>query len=209
MAPQDNPLLHSTFRKSLGEYDSRSAYLAMLRKAQTDEVLDRCLYHDLRSYLPMLLHQEDRASMAASIESRVPLLDHRIIEFMATVPPEMKIIGRQPKALLRRAAAGLLPPSIADQRDKGAFQVPTENWFTGALAPALRQIMQSPAAFERGIFDPIELRSGWLGVGGYWTAMSIELWFRIYIDQDKEWLDRVAGAQRGKPDGPVRRPFPT
>lgn len=193
-APLDNPMLLPGFRRSLGGYDSRDDYLAIFRQAKTDELLDRCLYHDLRCYLPILLHQEDRTSMAVSLESRVPLLDHRIIEFLATVPPEQKIVDRQPKALLRKVAHGLVPEQILQRRDKGAFSVPTRQWFTGELAPMVREIILSPRALERGIFDPAELRSGWHGTTGAWAALSLELWFRIYVDRDRELLDRLAVA---------------
>ena len=194
LAPLDNPLLLPGFRQALAGYDSRVEYLAPLRRAQTDQDLDRCLYHDLRSYLPRLLHQEDRASMAVSLESRVPLLDHRIIEYLATVPPEQKVVGREPKALLRRVAARLIPREVVARRDKGAFPVPIAQWFSRDLAPVLHQIIYSPRALERGIFDPVELRSGWHGAGGEWCALSLELWFRLFIDRDREWLDRVASA---------------
>ena len=65
-----------------------------LREAPTDERLDQCLYHDMRFYLPGLLHLEDRVSMSVSLESRVPLLDYRVVELLATVPPEAKVPGR-------------------------------------------------------------------------------------------------------------------
>jgi asparagine synthase (glutamine-hydrolysing) len=198
-APLDNHLLLPGFRRSLGGYDSREDYLAIFRQAKTDEGLDRCLYHDLRCYLPTLLHQEDRTSMAVSLESRVPLLDHRIIEFLATVPPEQKIVDRQPKALLRKVAHGLVPEQILQRRDKGAFAVPTRQWFAGELAPMVKQIVFSPRALERGIFDPAELRSGWHGPAGIWMALSLEMWFRIYIDRDRDILDRIVAARPGSP----------
>jgi asparagine synthase (glutamine-hydrolysing) len=193
-APLENPLLRPEFRRELAGYDSRIEYLAPLRRADTDQDLDRCLYHDLRCYLPGLLHQEDRASMAASLESRVPLLDHRIMEFLATVPPEQKVAGREPKSLLRRVAAGLVPPEIVSRRDKGAFGVPVDRWLFHELAPRFDQIIFSPTALDRGIFDPVELRSGWHGTPGRWSAMSIELWFRLFIDRDRQWLGRIDAA---------------
>lgn len=194
LVPQDNHLLEPTFRRSLGDYDPRIAYLAPFAKARTDQILDRCLYHDLRGYLPQLLHQEDRSSMAVSIESRVPLLDHRIIEFLGTVPPEQKVVERVPKALLRRVATPLLPEAIVQRRDKGAFGVPTERWFAGELKTLVESIVYSPTARARGIFDAVELRSGVHGATGLWSALSFELWHRIHIDQDREWLDRIAPA---------------
>ena len=82
-----NPLLSRQFVSALAGYSPLDDYVAPFRAAQTDEFLDRCLYHDFRCYLPGLLHMEDRMSMSVSVESRVPLLDHHLVEFMATVPP--------------------------------------------------------------------------------------------------------------------------
>ena len=90
-------------------------------KSNTDQTLDKCLYHDLRVYLPALLHLEDRVSMALSIESRVPLLDYRIVEFMATVPPEQKVNGFVPKYLLREAVSALLPQKVCNEETSSDF----------------------------------------------------------------------------------------
>jgi asparagine synthase (glutamine-hydrolysing) len=200
LAPADNPLLSDGFRAQLAGYDPREDYLAPLRHAPTAEVLDKCLYHDLRCYLPALLYQEDRASMSVSLESRVPLLDHRLIEFLATVPPAQKVADRTPKNLLRRFNQGRLPPQVVNRHNKGSFTVPIESWFNGELAPLLERTVFSPAALRRGLFDQQELRSGWHGVNGYWSALSLEVWFRLFIDQDREWLDLVeASSSRPAP----------
>ena len=78
--------------------------------------MTKCLYHDLRIYLPGLLHLEDRASMAVSLESRVPLLDYRIIEFLATVPPEQKVNGLKPKFLIREIASSCFLKKFGEER---------------------------------------------------------------------------------------------
>lgn len=195
-APLDNPALTAAFRRQLAGYDSRDAYLAPLDAARTDHTLDRCLYQDLRSYLPGLLHQEDRASMAVSIESRVPLLDYRVVEFLATVPPDLKVPDRVPKGLLRQVAAPLLPAQVVGRRDKGAFGVPSGDWFRGPLREFLRSVILSPRATERGIFDPRELADPTVSKATLWSAMSLELWFRIYFDRDRELLDRIGEASR-------------
>lgn len=203
--PVDNPLLSDAFQDQLRGYDPREEYLAPLRKAPTKEVLDQCLYHDLRCYLPALLYQEDRASMAVSLESRVPLLDHRIIEFLATVPPAQKVANRTPKYLLREFNRERLPLQVVDRQTKGAFSVPMEKWFKGDLTPLLERTVFSPTALRRGLIDPAELKSGWHGVSGTWSALSLEMWFRLYIDQDREWLDRVEGTSgRTAPAVPER-----
>lgn len=200
--PLEDPFLAAAFRRSLAGYDSRDAYLAPLDAAPSDDVLDRCLYHDLRSYLPGLLHQEDRASMAVSIESRVPLLDYRVVEYLATVPPDLKVPGRVPKGLLRQVATDLLPAEVVTRRDKGAFGVPGAAWFRGPLRDFVRSILHSPRTAERGIFEPRELRSTALTYEAMWAVVATELWFRLYIDEDRELLDRVGEASR-RADPPV------
>lgn len=193
--PANNSLLHPDLVRAIGSYDPVEEYLGPFRQAPTSEVLDRCLYHDLRHYLPILLHAEDRVSMAVSLESRVPLLDYRIIEFLATVPPAQKVTGMVPKALLRLAAQRWLPPAIVNRRDKAPFADPTNRWLSGELASFARDILRSRATLERGIFDPRVIRNGLLEGVSPWIALNIELWFRIFFDRDREWVDRIRTAQ--------------
>jgi asparagine synthase (glutamine-hydrolysing) len=193
--PADDPLLHPELLRAIGSYNPVDEYLAPLRTATTSEVLDRCLYHDLRHYLPILLHAEDRVSMAVSLESRVPLLDHRIIEFLATVPPAQKTVGMRPKALLRLAARRWLPAMVIDRRDKGPFAVPTNRWLSRELVPLTRQILRSRSTLERGVFDPRMLRNGLVEQVSPWVALNVELWYRIFFDRDREWLDRIGEAR--------------
>ena len=94
--PGGNPIFETDFRKGLDGYTPVDDYTKPFHEVGTDQVLDQCLYHDLVTYLPSLLHLEDRVSMALSIESRVPLLDHRLVEYLATVPPDQKVRGLVP-----------------------------------------------------------------------------------------------------------------
>ncbi len=110
--PARNHLLHPALVQRFGDYSPAQEYLQPLVEAPTDQLFDRCLYHDLVTYLPHLLMKEDRASMAVSLESRVPLLDYRIIEYMATLTPEEKVPQQIPKAIIRDVATPLLPPHV-------------------------------------------------------------------------------------------------
>jgi asparagine synthase (glutamine-hydrolysing) len=206
--PADDPLLHPDLRRAIGSYDPADEYLAPLRSAATPEILDRCLYHDLRHYLPILLHAEDRVSMARSLESRVPLLDHRIIEFLATVPPAQKTAGMRPKALLRRAARRWLPAMVIDRTDKGPFAVPTNRWLSRELVPLTRQVLRSRSTLERGVFDPRLLRNGLVEQVSPWVALNVELWYRIFFDRDREWLDRIGEAHSHTVPAPAVRDAP-
>jgi asparagine synthase (glutamine-hydrolysing) len=150
----------------------------------------------MRFYLPALLHQEDRTSMAVSLESRVPLLDYRVVEFLATVPPLEKVPAMVPKGLLREAAGPWLPAPIKARRDKVPFPVPIEAWFGGDLAPFVRDLTQGPASLERGFFNPDVLRSGELHPGELWSAMTIEMWARIFLDRDPQLMAGVHAARR-------------
>jgi asparagine synthase (glutamine-hydrolysing) len=196
--PADNPLLHVDFVRQLRGYSPRDQYVAPLTSAPTDQILDRCLYHDLRVYLPSLLHLEDRLSMAVSLESRVPLLDHRIVEFLATVPPESKVAGLRPKHLLRQVSARLLPEEIWRNRDKRGFPVPGSFWRARRLADTVKQVLLSKRCMERGIFSVEALRRACDdpgGTTGLWPLLNVELWFRIFIDRDPVWVDKVEGTR--------------
>ena len=198
--PRGHALLHRRFVRSLGGYHPAADYLRPLSQAPTDEPLDRCLYHDLRVYLPALLHMEDRVSMSVSLESRVPLLDHRIVEFLATVPPEQKVRGLVPKALLRQVGNGVLPPMVRDRRSKGSFAVPMKGWLRNQLAGYVRSVVTSPRCLDRGVLDPDALRGGRLNPGLVCAALNMELWFRLFVDGDR---DPLAGELRDA-DAPAR-----
>jgi asparagine synthase (glutamine-hydrolysing) len=187
---RENPILHPGFVKSLNGYSSEEEYLKPLRSAPTDMPLDQCLYHDIRLYLPGLLHMEDRASMSVSLESRVPILDYRIVELLATVPPEQKIKGGEPKYLLRSVASSWIPDQVLNRRDKAPFPVPTDNWFSGELAPMIWGILLSPACLDRGILNPDALRRKTLNANSLWSAVNLELWFKIFIDRHPSWVRR-------------------
>lgn len=187
----ERPQLHRGFLRALGGYDPRADYLRHFTDAPTDQLFDRALHHDLRCYLPGLLHMEDRVSMAMALESRVPLLDHRIIEYLATVPPAQKVRPDESKRLLRSIMAGVLPESVRTRRDKGAFMAPVAQWFDGALATLGDDILRAPACLDRGLFDPDYIRRLRPGGSEVWSMVNLELWCRIFLDEDPAWLARV------------------
>jgi asparagine synthase (glutamine-hydrolysing) len=190
--PASSPMLHADFVASLNGYSPRDEYLTPFEKAPTDRLLDRCLYHDLRVYLPQLLHKEDRASMSVSLESRLPLLDHRVVELLATITPENKVPGLVPKALLREAAARWLPRGVVERRDKVPFAVPIREWTGTTLAPLIQEVVHSERCLDRGVIDPDTLRAGDLGPNDLVSALNIEIWFRLFIDRDPAWRQRVS-----------------
>jgi asparagine synthase (glutamine-hydrolysing) len=189
--PAEHPMLHPGFVRGLRDYSPRAPYLRVLDEAGTAEILDKCLYHDLRVYLPQFLSMEDRMSMAVSLESRVPLLDHRIVELMARVPPALKVSGRQPKRLLKEIVRSLLPEKILERRDKRPFPIPVERWFAGELADTVRSILRSPQCLDRGVFHPDRLREDIMSPGMVWPLINLELWFRIFVDCDPYWVQQA------------------
>lgn len=127
--------------------------------------------------------------MAASIESRVPYLDHEFVEYIASLPPDLKIRGLRTKAILREAVRGLVPREILTRRKMG-FPVPVGLWFRGPFAPLVGDLVLGPRALGRGLFDRSEVerlyaehRSGSARhADRLWLLINLEIWQRIFID---------------------------
>jgi asparagine synthase (glutamine-hydrolysing) len=169
-------------------------------------LLDRLLYADIKTYLVELLMKQDQMSMATSIESRVPFLDHKLVEFAAGMPDEWKLRGWTTKRVLRDAMKELLPASIL-ARPKMGFPVPFGSWVRGSSrwAGAVRDVLLDRRARERGILDPQAVdqllqdhaRGATDGGDRIWTLLNLELWYRTFIDrQGVQSLPAPAAAAR-------------
>jgi asparagine synthase (glutamine-hydrolysing) len=149
------------------------------------------LYADIKTYLVELLMKQDQMSMAASIESRVPFLDHKLVEFVATMPTEWKLSGFTTKRVLREAAKDLLPDSIL-RRPKMGFPVPFGIWSRGPWRGVVRDVLLDRRARERGLFDTVQVmrllddHAAGRTDGGdiLWSLLNLELWYRTWIDGD-------------------------
>lgn len=154
-----------------------------------ESLINRMTRFDLRTLLPALLQVEDRMSMACSVESRVPLLDHRIAEFMARVPPKIKFKGGQPKSLFKRAVKDVIPNAILARRDKKGFPVPLTEWLQGELHGFVRELLLSTKSRQRGIFSSAaieKLLSGEQPFGRQvWGLINLELWFQQFHDKPR------------------------
>jgi asparagine synthase (glutamine-hydrolysing) len=145
---------------------------------------------DVKNYLPLdILTKVDRMSMAHSIETRVPLLDHKLVEFAATIPPELNLRGGTTKYVLKRAMRGILPERIIN-RPKQGFAVPLGYWFRGKLGPYVRDLLLGESAGRRGFFNGpyIERLVAQHEKGRnldlqLWTLISFELWARVFLDR--------------------------
>ena len=146
---------------------------------------------DVMNYLPLdILTKVDRMSMAHSIETRVPLLDHKLVEFAATIPPEMNLRGGTTKYVLKRAMKGILPERIINRPKKG-FAVPLGYWFRGKLGSYVRDLLLGESARRRGFFNAPYIedlvaqheRGRNLDLQ-LWTLISFELWARVFLDRE-------------------------
>jgi asparagine synthase (glutamine-hydrolysing) len=124
-----------------------------MARARTDDCLSQIQYADLKTYLPGdILTKVDRASMANSLEVRVPLLDHDLVQWLARIPSGMKIRGREGKYVFKRALERYLPREVL-YRPKMGFAVPLKVWFRGPLSGRVREIVSKGRITETGIFD--------------------------------------------------------
>src|SRR5882672_1313036 len=161
------------------------------RLAQSDATttLNRLLYADTKTYLHELLMKQDQMSMAASLESRVPFLDHRLVEFTARLPERMKLRRLTTKYVLRRSMKGVLPKPILT-RSKMGFPTPVGAWFRGAYRSVIDEYALSARSRDRGVFDPAFVRNlvaeHQSGARDHsqrlWSLVNFEMWARQFID---------------------------
>jgi asparagine synthase (glutamine-hydrolysing) len=139
-----------------------SAALAAARRVGVglrDDPLPAALYLDARlGLVDDMLHYFDRASMAHSLEVRVPFLDHRLVEFSATLPSSMRVRGRTTKALLRDAARGLLPDDVIDKPKVGFFNNAVDPWLRGQASTIVGDALLGHAPHYEALFDSAEVR---------------------------------------------------
>ena len=161
------------------------------RAANTSRV-GRLLYTDLKAYLPDdILTKVDRASMAVSLEARVPILDHKVVELAARMPMDMKIRNGGGKYLLKRLIEPWMPEGFLS-RPKMGFAVPLVSWFRNELKDYVRDVLLSSKARERGLFDmkqverliDIHQRGSTDVSPQLWSLLFLEEWFRQFIDGD-------------------------
>jgi asparagine synthase (glutamine-hydrolysing) len=174
-------------------------------------ILNALLYTDVKTYLVELLMKQDQMSMSTSIESRVPFLDHELVEFAAHLPERLKLNGFTTKRILREAMRGVLPESILS-RPKMGFPVPFANWARGGWNDVMRDVLLDRRTKQRGLINAAAVerlldghREGARAGGdAIWALVNLELWYRTFIDgegvQTLSEPARVAPA----PSEPVR-----
>jgi len=164
-----------------------SRFQALFNHPDTLSYYNKMVHFDICASLPALLHVEDRVSMACSIESRVPLLDPRIVELIARMPPRMKFKGAEMKYILKKAMTNIVPPLVLARKDKMGFPVPLHLWAKNGLRTFYRDLLLSPTCRSRGIFNSSEIERLIDEEDAYgrklWGMLNIELWFRQFIDR--------------------------
>ncbi len=160
------------------------------RRAGFEPPLIQQQYVDVKTYLPDdILTKVDRMSMAVSLEARVPLLDHRIVEFALNLPSELKMVRGQTKVILRRAMAERLPRDVLEKPKQG-FSIPLKHWLRGPLRPLMTDLLSASNIRRRDYFKP-ECVEGWIsdhleGRANHshrlWALMVLELWHQKVLE---------------------------
>ena len=160
LAPELRETLYTPdFLKLRGDYRAEAPLIELMRAAPARTGLDRAQYADLKFWLPGdILTKVDRTSMAVSLEAREPLLDHRLVEFAATLPERMRIRGGQGKWLMKQAMRRTLPDEVLF-RPKMGFVTPIAEWLRGPLADEARGVATGGAIARTGWFAPERLRA--------------------------------------------------
>jgi asparagine synthase (glutamine-hydrolysing) len=183
-------LVSDSFSQEVQRDIARESFAAMLERTNATSALNRMLYVDTKYWLvDDLLARGDKTSMGTSLEARVPFLDHKVVEFAASVPPSLKLKGLQRKYLLKQVSRKLLPDAIIDRKKKG-FPIPIPIWIRNEARPFVRDVLSHDAISRRGLFDVAavekllnEHETGFADHGSLiWSLLSIELWYQQFID---------------------------
>lgn len=170
----------------------------------TGDVFKKGLHNSLKLGLPSLLRYEDRDSMAFSIESRVPFLDYRLVEFIYSLPDNQKIRNGQTKWVMRQALKGILPEKVRNRQDKIGFATPEEIWMKEALGEDMQRVFSSDKFESRGYFQKgktAEMFGKYLkgeikNYQLFWRLYNLEKWFRIFIDTSTGSVSTLSEVER-------------
>jgi asparagine synthase (glutamine-hydrolysing) len=179
--------------------DGKSAYAGSMAvwERSSGSLLKRLLYTDINTYLVELLMKQDQMSMAASIESRVPFLDHFLVEFAAGIPSSYACKGLDGKQILKSAVEDLLPHSII-YRKKMGFPTPWSGWLAGEQLKDLETLLTEPRSMQRNLFRKNTIHQLFAehrartrdNSNRIWRLLNLELWFRVFVDRDSSLLGK-------------------
>ncbi len=188
----NKPALYTgDFRQQLETCEATQRFRDYAAHSRANDPLDPILYLDSKTYLPGdILTKVDRMSMAVSLEARVPLLDHKLIEFVCTrIPASMKMKGLKTKHIFKRAVRDLVPAAILD-RPKQGFGIPIDRWINEQLRERVRGTLTEPRTMQRGFIEPryvnLLLDEHERGRRDHatelWALFMLELWQRKFVD---------------------------
>jgi asparagine synthase (glutamine-hydrolysing) len=188
--PMREQLFSSAFKRERAGYEAQQVFDFHAARADTDDPLALIQYLDLKTYLVGDINTKvDRASMAHSLEVREPLMDHQLVEWLATLPSSLKVRGQEGKFLLKKALEPQLPTEVL-YRPKMGFAVPLARWFRGPLRQRVREAILGPRLAETGWFDRDYLNhlidAHQSGARDYsaplWTLLMFEAFLRNVVD---------------------------
>jgi asparagine synthase (glutamine-hydrolysing) len=190
---------------ALGQYDPFETFRGIFHGANVghESYFDSMTHFDFKTLLPALLQVEDRVSMAHGLESRVPFLDHRIVELAATVPADVKFENGNMKHVLRSAMRSKLPERIFNRQDKMGFPVPLHEWIStpGIVRDYVRDVFSTGEARSRDLIDNAKVLKRIDGENRFgrqvWGLLSLELWQRAFHDRAHEYRKRLTAPMEG------------
>jgi asparagine synthase (glutamine-hydrolysing) len=173
----------------LGDYSPFETFRTVFHGSNVgkESYFDQMTHFDFKTLLPALLHVEDRVSMAHGLESRVPLLDHPIVELAATAPADIKFKDGHLKHLLRNALGHVLPPAILNRTDKMGFPTPLTEFVQTDARQFVQDVFSSKAARQRTIINNARVLEGLADQPRFsrklWGLLSLELWQQEFHDR--------------------------
>jgi len=177
---------------ALGDYSPFETFQEIFNGSNVghESYFDKMTHFDFKTLLPALLQVEDRVSMAHGLESRVPLLDHRLVELAATIPSDVKFEGGDMKHVFKTVTRPLLPDVITERTDKMGFPVPLTEWIKGPAREFVTDTFSSQAAQERPLVDNRKVLDGLASESAFgrktWGLLSLELWQQTFHDRESE-----------------------
>ena len=185
-------LFTPTARNRVEDDDTLAKILVHFESDTVEELVDRMLYADLMTRMPdHLLVIADRMSMAHSLESRAPLIDHRVVEYAASIPGGMKLRGKDLKHILKKVASRYLPKELI-YREKQGFGFPIGIWMRTDLRRFMENLFRESRFVDLGIFEPSTVH-GLLdehlsGKADHnfrlWILLNLEIWYRLYFEHE-------------------------
>ena len=178
---------------ALGDYSPFETFQAIFNGSNVghEAYFDKMTHFDFKTLLPALLQVEDRMAMAHGLESRVPLLDHRLVEFAATIPADVKFTDGTMKHAFKRAVAPVLPDKILQRTDKMGFPVPLTEWMRGPARDFLHDTLTSDVARGRRLVDNRKVLDGAVSEGRFgrrtWGLLCLELWQQAFHDRERDF----------------------